>query len=332
MDFSEFRCGPDDAGRRLDKVLALITGTKTGIYSFLRKNLIKLNNKKAKGDERLCEGDIIKVASFILNECKNNPGTLKNKAAAEKTTGNDAENTAENEHNPSVSVYKNIQLNIIYRNNHLLFINKPKGLCVQPSKDSRVCISSLVKEQFRVQNGSISFTPAPLHRLDRQTSGVLTVSQSLEGAHFFSDCMKNHLLKKIYTGVVCGHLEKDLFLESYITSDEIPVNGFFKVKEDSARKKENLALTRASPLKQGFSGTLPVTLVKFEIETGKKHQIRFQSSQADFPLMGDTVYGGSGSQFLLHCTSMAFPFPNKIEIPEKISAELPRDFDFLLKK
>ena len=195
-----------------------------------------------------------------------------------------------------------------------------------------MCISSLVKEQFRVQNGSISFTPAPLHRLDRQTSGVLTVSQSLEGAHFFSDCMKNHLLKKIYTGVVCGHLEKDLFLESYINSDEIPVNGFFKVKEDSARKKENLALTRASPLKQGFSGTLPVTLVKFEIETGKKHQIRFQSSQAGFPLMGDTVYGGSGSQFLLHCTSMAFPFPNKIEIPEEISAELPRDFDFLLKK
>lgn len=316
MDFKVLTIQNDDDGRRFDKIVKSVFPEKGlgEINGIIRKGLVKLNGKKAKNDTRVSEGDEFKAASFLFSEASS---TVKAPLAEKKV-----------EYNPDFE--------IVFKNQHLLFINKAYDTTVHGFNDS---IDGKVKEFYAATSlsTSISFKPGPLHRLDKKTTGLLCFSWSLEGARWFSENIKTHTIKKYYLGIVEGKLLNKEKWEDKIEKSESDDEKNFHTVEISDEGKN--AITFAEPLKYGLYKNREITLVKFLIETGRTHQIRFQSSLKGHPLLGDTAYGGTkidktegiNQDFFLHAKKLEIG-ENPLSLPAEISCEESRDFKDFLKK
>lgn len=304
MDFRTFTAAKDDSGRRLDKVAGRIFeahGISKGIFPLIRKGLVKVNGKKSSGEYRVCEGDSIQVAAFLFEEQREIP-------------------QEENRNFPFT-----LEEITVFRNQHLLIVNKPSGINVQPSKDSEFCLCDLIEDDFKKNGGkSISFRPGPLHRIDRYTSGLVAFSQSLEGAKWFTENIENHTIGKEYLGVAQGeYKKKEELYEDLIFVPETSENayGTVIVGKDSGKK----AVTKARFLEKMEIQRNLCSLVSFTIETGRKHQIRAQSASHGHPLLGDVAYGGKelkNKMFFLHAYRLTFP-QNPLGLPEEITAKCP---------
>ena len=286
--------GADDAERRLDRLLRrlLAKNTQGEILSALRKGLVKLNGKKAQASSLTQEGDILSVAAFLL------------------APGGDSMEAQKAPPCPYP---------IIFQNEHLLFIDKPAGVSVHGEGS--------VAEFFAGQKtAALAFVPAPLHRLDKGTSGLLAVSQSMAGARWFSEKIQAREIKKFYWGIAEGRLEKECLWEDKLSVQESG-NGFFTPQ--AGQEEGAAAKTIATPLKSGLFNGREISLVKYQIFTGRKRQIRAQSAAHGFPLLGDKAYGGkdgagSGGFFL---RSMRMEFPdNDLGLPRVLEAPVPQDF------
>lgn len=340
MNFTHFTAGKDDGGRRIDKVLRRFLAGKnlSEIYKSLRKGFVKLNGKKCAPDAKVSENDDIQIAEFLISDNKYN-------------LTNHNQDSIKNQQIPKPLDNKII----IFKNEDLLILNKPYDISVQGG-NGKTSLSDLVQSDYdfyHQKKGSLSFKCGPLHRLDRKTSGILVFSQSLKGARWFSSAIKNHQTRKIYIGICEGNLvEKQEWKEMIIDNGELPIGNYqrsdfrtVKVFEKSDFDKLNhrdskIAVTHAFPLSHGSFFGKEVTLVKFEIETGRKHQIRAQSSFHGFPLLGDEAYGGGkinsqkfGRNFFLHAWELDFPesdilhsSQNDKNLPKKIVCEVPEDF------
>lgn len=294
MERKEWTLGADDSGRRLDRILRrlLAENSQGAILSALRKGLVKLNGKKAQASDLTQEGDILSVAVFLLAP---------------------NEDTAPNGDPQSVQAKKArpCPYPIVFENEHLMFIDKPAGISVHDGPDS-------VAQAFCARtNNSLSFVSAPLHRLDKGTSGLLAVSKSAEGARWFCKNIQSRQIKKFYWGIVLGRLSTK---EEW--TDELEINGDKKA-----------AKTVATPLKQGAFDGKEITLVQFQIFTGRKRQIRAQSAMRGHPLLGDKAFGGDisgapkgvGGRFYLRSMRMEFP-ENDLGLPPFLEAGEPQDF------
>lgn len=316
MNFIEINCGANDSGKRLDKIIKSVIpeSNLSQIYSSIRKGLIKVNNKKAKAEQRLNENDVLKIADFLLSS---------GKIVSEGEKSNS-------------SPYK-FPYQIIFQNRHLLIINKPYDTTVHGSSDS---IEKEVKEYFKAENSvpSLSFAPGPLHRLDRKTSGLLCFSWSIEGARWFSENIRTHQIKKYYTGVVEGILDKQETWEDYIDSENKNLDGNFYTVSISHEKNDDddskKALTVVTPLEHIDLRGKKFTVCQFQIFTGRTHQIRSQSSIHGHALAGDTAYGGkklnSGRNFFLHATRLSIP-ENPLDIPLIIECPAEKELNEFLK-
>ena len=305
MEFKTFTAGTDDSGRRLDRVLSRIFengNVKSGIFPLIRKGLVKVNEKKTSADYRVQSGDEISIASFLFTAASENSSVCKDRNSMDLN---------------SIT---------IFRNRHFLILNKPSGINVQPSKESKICLSQLVEEEyFSNKNNSLSFRPGPLHRIDRFTSGIVVFSQSLEGAKWFSTNMQDHNLSKTYLGITEGNYgRKTERYEDFLTVPDENGSGYSTVKISTTGEKK--AITTAKFLGETEISGIRANLVEFSIETGRKHQIRAQSSHHGHPLLGDTAYGGTklkDKMFYLHAWKLKFP-QNDLELPLEITA--PCDF------
>lgn len=298
MERKEWKLGPDDAQRRLDRLLRklLAQNSQGQILSALRKGLVKVNGKKAQASYVTQEGDLLSAASFLLEEESPDPSALQ----------------------------RPIPYKIVFENDSLLFIDKPAGLPVHGP-------GSIAEYFAGVKNSSISFVSAPLHRLDKGTSGLLAVSKSLEGARWFSQNLRERKIQKYYWGIAVGRLEKEeLWEDELLIQEDSEKKGFYTPQALAADCEEKglkgaKAKTLASPLKKGFYNGKEITLVQYQIFTGRKRQIRAQSAFHGFPLLGDKNYGEQGPRFYLKSMKMAFP-PNDLGLPPFIQAEEPQDF------
>lgn len=308
MEFRDFTTGKDDDGRRLDRVLRIFlkdTGLSE-IYKLLRKGLIKVNHKKAKPDSHLSQGDIISIAEFLLNQKETEP---------EKT-----------------SAPKSFTLKIVFENQHLLIIDKPYGRSVHgiegQSIDQEVA-AYYQQKKAGLPSDSMSFRPGPLHRLDRNTTGLLVFSMSLEGARWFSEAIKNHTVQKKYYGLAEGKLSDTENWEDTLYADQT---------SQSSRTPQS-AQTIARPLAWGHLGSRDYTLVEYAIKTGRKHQIRIQSQLHGHPLAGDKTYGGKAlpelkelkdkeikREYYLQAYSLSFPENNPLDLPPEVKIALSSDF------
>lgn len=314
MEFRDFTTGKNDDGRRLDRVLRIFLNQKSlsEIYKLIRKGLIKVNLKKTKPDAHVNQGDIISIADFLFEQNQNDE-----KIAEQKP---------------------HVNLKIVFENEHLLIIDKPYGRSVHgSSNENGISLDKEVLSYWEAENKnnkeqSLSFRPGPLHRLDRNTTGLLVFSKSLEGAKWFSESIKNHTVQKKYLGIAEGILQEEENWQDKLADSEERNQSFYTVSQN---ENGSLAITTARPLACGKLSGNDVTLVEYAIKTGRKHQIRAQSQLHGHPLAGDKAYGGKKykeltREYYLHAYSLTFPQENPLELPQEIKTDLPDDFKALL--
>ena len=149
---------------------------------------------------------------------------------------------------------------------------------------------------------SLSFKPGPLHRLDKDTTGVLCFSRTLAGAQWFSQCLREKTVGKYYLGVVRG-----VMLSQLITA------------EDESGK----TITQCYSLH--YNRGIDASLMLFKLITGKKHQIRKHTASVGHPLAGDRKYHGGNplpacKRYLLHAWRLYFPASRPADMPAFIEA------------
>ncbi len=287
----ELVAGPDDAGRRLDKVLRayLDNSTLSEIYSGLRRGRIRVNGHKAAPELRLDSGDRIFLHSSM--------------AVSDKGRDRPAV--------PEAEGLREIAEMLILATEDLIFVNKPRGELSQGPDGLEPKIRRALSAR---SSSSLSFVPGPLHRLDRNTSGILTFPRSATGARAFSALIRERRIIKRYLALVDGELA-----ESSEWRDRMIRDG--KTRKSALSVTGDEALAKAHPLLV-YGGR---SLLLVELHTGLTHQIRAQASARGFPLSGDTKYGGEPllGGYILHALSLEFPDPPFADLPGLVIAPLP---------
>ncbi len=323
MDFTHVSTGKDDEGRRLDKIIRryLNDQSLSGLYSALRKGLIKVDGKKCPQDFRVGAGSDIAIASLLL--------AGKNESRQAKS-GPDKEKFSEGKKIPADLV--------LFRNEDLLILNKPYDIPVQKAETGDCSLADMVTADYKAghkKSRSLSFRPGPLHRLDRKTTGIIVFSQSLRGAQWFSQAIQNHSVRKIYLALLEGKLKERQEWKDIVIKKDTSLQNFKTVSLSKDGEDGKNACSKARALAYGHYQEKPVTLAEIEITTGRKHQIRAQASAHGFPLLGDTAYGGmkisQGQDFFLHAHRLIIG-ENPLGLPPEILADISTNFEKMSEK
>ena len=221
------------------------------IQKLLRKNKIKVNNKKIKSSYRLTEGDNV----FIFNLSKYKPTDLKKKI----------------QYLPSTKEKKDFNKFIIYDGVDYIVINKSRGIAVQSGTNNLKNIVDTLKKTKYFEYSK----PYIVHRLDKETSGVFLIAKNRESAQFFTSLFRIRKIHKTYLAIVKGEVPKSLKkMEDLLEYFE------------GNRKTKLKAITFLKVLKSNYK----YSLVELNPKTGRKHQLRKQLYMRGFPIIGDQKY------------------------------------------
>lgn len=302
-----FIVGPDDEGKRLDNVIRTILPSMAlpAVYKLIRSGDARLNGAKIRADERVGEGDELVIRLSEAEPVRGAaPYGAKGKPQDEGAAGRLA------------AAFKAI---ILYEDRELALVNKPRGMLSHGPGGLDELAAAYYEDAIR---GSLAFTPAPLHRLDRNTSGLLAVSASLEGARRFSRGLRDGLIVKTYLALLLGDAPDRDIWEDTLKRDALSrTSGTASEGESgSYAKSELLTLARAE---LGRGRTL--SLAQIAIRTGRTHQIRAQAQARGLPLYGDVKYGGGEAPggYVLHAWRMAIDGSLGLSVPASIVASLP---------
>ena len=226
---------------------------------------------------------------------------------------------------------KDIPLDIVYEDEDVLVINKPKGLVVHPAAGHQD--DTLVNGLLYAMGDDLSgingqLRPGIVHRIDKETSGLLAVAKNDLSHVVLASQLKDHTMARTYEAVVCGNLKEDA------GTVDAPIG-----RHPSDRKKmcvtqrnSRNAVTHWEVIKR-YRG---YTHVRCKLETGRTHQIRVHMAHIGHPILGDTVYGrkkpelGQDSQ-VLHAGILCFHHPRDGH-PVMVMADLPVYFKEVLEK
>ncbi|MDR1307218.1 MAG: RluA family pseudouridine synthase [Treponema sp.] len=343
----------DDDNRRLDRILrkALPELPLSALHRLLRKGLVRVNGRSARGEDRIQEGAEIYIDAIHLNTLHLNtlPGELKR--IQPKTRPFFAGFAGEEDLKrmrfksrrpvPAIGPKTGINLDILWEGAGLLILNKPAGLAVHgesPDRNRRrgTAPDTLERRVRAYLTGrlpeSLSFKPGPLHRLDKPTSGVIVFSESLEGARRFSALLRGGKIRKRYLALLDGELAGDEVWEDMLLRDTAARKTRIVPAAAEPADGARPALTGVTPLARAREGSRAWTLARLETGTGRTHQIRAQAARRGHALSGDRKYGGlpipaAGPGFFLHAA--------ELELPEAfvplIRAPLPEAFRRVLK-
>lgn len=225
---------------------------------------------------------------------------------------------------------QDIPLDIVYEDSDIIVVNKQKGLVVHPANgnpDGTLvnAIMNICKDSLSGIGGEIR--PGIVHRLDKDTSGLIIIAKNDKAHINLSEQIKNREVKKTYIALVRGVISEN---EATIN---IPIARSTKDRKKMAVSKDGKnAITHFKVLKRYDK----YTLVEVKIETGRTHQIRVHMSHIGYPVVGDVVYSNGKNPFgvigqMLHAQKLTFkhPITNK-EI--NLEAPLPTYFIEVLNK
>ncbi len=290
----------EDNNERLDKVLSKIDNTlsRTMIQKLIEEEKILVNGKLEKASYKVNIGDLITIEEVP-------PKEIELKA-------------------------EDIPIEILYEDKDIIVVNKPKGLVVHPANgnpDGTLvnAIMNICKDSLSGIGGEIR--PGIVHRLDKDTSGVLIVAKN-DIAHInLSNQIKNREVKKIYIALVRGVIKEN---EATIN---MPIARSTKDRKKMAVSKNGKEAVTHFTVLERFE---KYTLLKVKIDTGRTHQIRVHLSEIGYPVVGDYVYSNGKNPFnvvgqMLHAKSIEFKHPTTGKIM-KIEAPLPEYFEKIIKE
>ena len=288
----------DNKGKRIDAYISEKEEiTRTAVQRLIEEGNILVNGKKQKSSYKVSIGDII-----TIEEVEAKPIELR---------------------------AQDIPIEIIYEDNDIIVVNKPKGMVVHPGNGNPEgtlvnAIMAICKDSLSGIGGEIR--PGIVHRLDKDTSGLLIVAKNDKAHVNISEQIKNHEVKKTYIALVRGIIK-----ENEATID-MPIG-----RSNSDRKKMAVtkngknAITHIKVLKRYDN---KYTLLEINIETGRTHQIRVHLSHIGYPIIGDYIYSNGKNEFgvvgqCLHAKRLEFKHPTS---GKKIilEAPLPEYFENIL--
>lgn len=303
MIINTFEVTPEQEGERLDKYLSIIYPDVS--RSFFQKNIkdgnVSVNDKLEKSNYKIKADDIILVSIP------------------------DAVETA--------IVPEDIPLDVLYEDDDVLIVNKPKNMVVHPSAGhyTGTLVNAVMyhcKESLSGINGEIR--PGIVHRIDMNTTGSLIICKNDESHVNIAKQIKEHSVNRIYEGIVYGNVKEDEgTIEGAIGRH--PVD---RKKMAINEKNGKPAITHYKVLERLSD---KYTYMQFKLETGRTHQIRVHMSSIGHPLLGDDLYGPAKPAIknltgqTLHAKTIGFIHPKTNEYVE-FSAPLPEYFNNLLIK
>jgi 23S rRNA pseudouridine1911/1915/1917 synthase len=236
---------------------------------------------------------------------------------------------------PSEAVAESIPLEILHEDEDLVVVNKPAGMVVHPGAGTKggTLVNALLAHCTDLSGIGGTMRPGIVHRIDKNTTGALVVAKNDLAHQSLANQFKEHTIKRVYLALVYGSPREDRGkIESLIGRH--PVD----------RKRMSGKVTRGKRAVThwylvGRYGS--ITLMRLKLETGRTHQIRVHLSEAGHPLVGDSVYGGSGrlagitdpqlktlirelGRQALHAKTLGFIHPSTGEYRE-FDTELPED-------
>lgn len=255
---------------------------------------------------------------------------------------------SDREINPGDILPEKIKLDILFENKDVIVINKQRNLIAHPTPNnlSNTLVNALINHDKNIseavydKNSSISLIrPGIVHRLDKDTTGVMIIAKNSETLRFLSAQIKSHKVIKKYLGLCCGQLPKNNgAIVNHLGRDPKNRQRFTNIGKEKGKE----AITEYR-LKKIYSSPYQtkLSLVEFTLITGRTHQIRTQSKLFGVPIIGDPLYNTQQSiavskylkisNQLLHAHSLKIFLPGE-ESSRTFAAPIPQDFKCVINK
>lgn len=259
----EIIIGDNEKEQRLDRFLLKYfnNSTRTNIYKLLRKKVFKINGiRTTQKDYFLQKGDVLQV--YLSDESFD--ALIKEEKAISS---------------------EKVNLDIVYEDDDILVVNKPKGLLTHPDQNEYKNTLSTKVNLYLKHLSTRTFKPASIQRLDKNTSGIVIFCKSYDSLKHYNEEMRARRIKKYYLAVVEGNLQGSGDIKGSLDKDE-KTNKVTLYKDSNTGDK--VCHTKYKALKH-FGD---YTLVELELLTGRTHQIRASLASIGHPIVGDKKYGG----------------------------------------
>ena len=257
-----------DKGTRLDQFVALSADlTRSAAARLIEEGAVTVNGKTMAKNYKISKGDAVEI-------------TLP-------------------EPEPCEALPENIPLDIIYEDADIIVINKPIGMVVHPAvgNPSGTLVNALLYHCGASLSGVGGvIRPGIVHRIDKDTSGLLVVAKNDEAHLALSAQLKEHHVSRIYTAIATGNFrEEEGTVDAPIGRHPVDRKKMAVIRNSDLRSRD--AVTHWSVLARGEADGNSFTLLRCQLETGRTHQIRVHMASVGHPLLGDAVYGGANTRF-----------------------------------
>ncbi|MDL1993754.1 RluA family pseudouridine synthase [Staphylococcus saprophyticus] len=297
MDIHEFKIeNPEDTGQRIDKLLPEYHSewSRTQIQDWIKASLVKVNDQVIKSNYKTKMNDHIVVTEKETVEADIQP--------------------------------ENLNLDIYYEDDDVAIVYKPKGMVVHPSAGhyTGTLVNGLMYQMKNLSGINGEIRPGIVHRIDKDTSGLLMVAKNDVAHRSLVDQLVNKTVTRKYVALVHGNIPHD-----YGTVDA-PIGRNKNDRQSMDVVDDGKEAVTHFNVLEHFN---KYTLIECQLETGRTHQIRVHMKYIGYPLVGDPKYGPKktldiGGQ-ALHAGIIGFEHPVTREYIEKSTA-LPEDFEQLL--
>lgn len=271
----------NESGQRLDRFLRkyLNNAPLSRIYKAIRKD-VKINGKRLKEDYVLQVGDILTL--YIADDELANIAALKQRKRAKR------------------------QFTVVYEDENILAVNKPFGLLTHGDKlEKKNHLANQVVD-YLIENNEYNtrlektFVPAPVNRLDRNTTGIVLFGKNATSLRELNKLIRERgCIEKYYMTIVKGELKKSMHLNDLMVKDK--ERNIASIISANKAKQQNIKALSMETFVEPVKFNNGFTLVKVQIVTGRTHQIRLHMSKIGHPVIGDVKYGNkSVNAFVSH--------------------------------